>query len=102
MHLPSFFGLGARRIIELDRHTVGTVTDVSTCWWFKVNTKPIRRSMWDGAVYPHIVRFSYSVDGVQYSASRFLNWQNSPPAVGQGFRLYYDPAKPERFAIPAF
>lgn len=102
MHLSSFFGLDAKRIMRLSRHTTAIVTDVSTCWWFKVNTKPIRKSMWDGAVYPHIVRFTYIADDKEYSAGRFLNWRSSPPVVGQKFRLYYDPAKPEKYAIPAF
>ena len=100
MYLTSFFGLGVRHIVDLNMTATGVVTDVSTCWWLKVNTAPIRTM--SGARYPHIVRFSYIVDGTEYSASRFLNWQNNPPAVGRKFRLYYDPANPKKFAVPVF
>ena len=45
---------------------------------------------------------TYSADGVQYSASRILNWQHNPPLAGQKFRLFYDPADPKKFAFPVF
>lgn len=100
MHLPSFLGLGAQRIINLDRHTIAVVTNVRTCWWLRVNTEPVRTAK--NSRYPHIVHFTYSADGVQYSASRILNWQHNPPLAGQKFRLFYDPANPKRFAFPVF
>lgn len=100
MYLPAFFGLGAKRIVDLNVQAVGVVTDVRTCWWLRVNTAPIRTAA--GSRYPHIVRFTYLADGRQYSASRILNWQNNPPAVGRKFRLFYDPKNPRKFAIPTF
>ncbi len=100
MYLPSFFSLGARRILDLEKCTAGLVTEVKTCWWLRVNTAPIRSMT--GSRYPHIVRFSYNVNGREYSGSRFLNWQNNPPSEGRKFRLFYDPEKPERYAIPTF
>lgn len=98
MHIPSFFGFGAGRIIALDAQAEAVVTDVKTCWWLRVNTAPIRTAA--GSRYPHIVYFTYSVDDRSYSACRFMSWLNNPPVAGQKFRLFYDPSAPEKFAFP--
>ena len=100
MHIPSFFGLGTQRIVALGVHTAGMVTEVQTCWWLRVNTEPYRTTK--NPRYPHIVRFSYEVNGISLNGTFFLNWQNDPPAVGQRFRLFYDPTNPKKFAVPAF
>ena len=56
--LLRMFGIGVSAAIA-GGQTEGIVTEVKTCHWFKINTKPIRKHMWDGAVYPHIIHFTY-------------------------------------------
>ena len=41
----------------------GTVVSVSRQWWLKVNTKAVRLGPADGAIFPHIVKVTYTVDG---------------------------------------
>ena len=52
------------------KETNGKVISVSRQWWFKVNTKPIRLSGFDGAIYPYIIKVAYSVDGKEYFKRR--------------------------------
>ena len=60
--LLRMFGIGVTNAIA-GGQTEGTVTEVKTCYWFKVNTKPVRTHAGDGAVYPHIIHFTYNVAG---------------------------------------
>ena len=59
------FGIGVMNAIAGEQ-TEGVVSQVKTCWWLKVNTKPIRRNMFDGALFPHIIYFTYTVGGEVY------------------------------------
>ena len=43
--------------------TSGTVVSVKKQWWLKVNTKVIRKGPLDGAIFPHIIKVKYMVDG---------------------------------------
>ena len=63
--LLRMFGIGVTNAIA-GGQTEGTVTEVKTCYWFKVNTKPVRTHAGDGAVYPHIIHFTYNVAGQTY------------------------------------
>ena len=80
--LLQIFGHRGKEIVAKGHAVAGTVTNVKTCWWMKVNTKPVRANGMDGARFPHIVEFSYTVDGTAYSGSRYLDWTVRQPAVG--------------------
>jgi len=92
------FGIGVKSAIAGER-TEGTVTQVKTCWWLKVNTKPARRNMFDGAVFPHIIHFTYSVDGQTYQGKRYVNWNKRCPQIGEKLMVYYEKEKPARYAV---
>ena len=49
------------------QETMGTVVSVAKQWWLKVNTKPIRLHGLDGAVFPHVIKVKYTVDGIGYT-----------------------------------
>ena len=51
------FGIGVNAAIA-GAETQGTVTGVTTCYWLKVNTTPVRTRPGEGARYPHIIRFT--------------------------------------------
>ena len=97
MGILSALGLGASRILALNTQTEAVVTAVHACWWLKVNMNSVHDA--GTARHPHFVRFSYTIDSVTYTGSRFINWQNRPPLAGQKFRLYYDPEHPENYAV---
>ena len=93
------FGVGADKIRALDCRTAGTVTAVKTCWWLKVNTKPVRKSMADGARFPHIIHFIYHVDGFEQHGKYYVNWNYRCPQVGEKITVCYHPDTPDRFTV---
>ena len=104
MHILLLFGLGGARRMAADHWTQGTVTESKTCWWHKVNTKPARKHALDGAVFPHIIAFQYTVDGKTYQGKRYVPPRyaagfDTSPKPGDGIRVWYDPGRPERYAV---
>ena len=92
------FGIGVSAAIAGEQ-AEGTVTEVKTCSWFKINTKPVRRHMWDGAVYPHIIHFTYEVDGKCFSGRRFVWYNRRCPVKGEKITVHYEARSPEKFAV---
>jgi len=80
----------------MEIETTGTVISVQKQWWFKINTKPFRAHMWDGAVFPHIVKAEYTVSGQTYTVKKWL-WPNQPlPQVGKAVKVFYREGKPAK------
>lgn len=102
MNLLRLFGIGSSGIIAKDCCTEGSVTQVSRCWWLKVNTKPVRRFSGDGAVYPSIITFSYQVGSISYTGKRYIPIHYRVPQKGETIFVYYDPEKPQKYACYAF
>ena len=92
------FGIGVTDAIAGEQ-TEGVVVDVKTCWWIKINTKPVRRHMMDGAVFPHIIRFTYTVEGKEYAGSRYVNWNVRCPVKDEVITVYYDVENPAKYAV---
>ena len=92
-------GFGEKKIFAQNLSVAGRITAVKKCWWLKVNTKPVRRDMWDGAKFPHIAHFTYEVDGKAFEGKRWISYRDVPPAVGQVIRVYVDGAHPEKYAV---
>ncbi|MBE5770679.1 MAG: hypothetical protein E7336_04830 [Clostridiales bacterium] len=93
------FGFGGARVLKDGKETTATVTDVKVCWWLKINTKPIRANAWDGAVFPHMVHFRYTVNGVSYTGKRYWPWRLTPPGRGEELTISFDPARPGHYAL---
>lgn len=92
------FGIGTDAAIAGGK-TEGTVTAVKTCWWFKVNTKPVRRHAGDGAAFPHIIHFDYQVAGRSFTGKRWVSWDRRCPVVGERVTVHYEEGAPERSAV---
>ena len=92
------FGIGVSNAIA-GAQTEGTVIDVKPCWWLKVNTKPVRRNLFDGAVFPHIIHFTYCVNGQTYTGKRYVNWNKHCPIKGEKITVYYETNKPDKYAV---
>lgn len=99
MNWLCLFGIGEKRIIAQNHCVAGSITSVKKCWWLKVNTKPFRTSMWDGAKYPHIFGFVYVVDGKEYKGRRWVSYNEDPPMILREISVYYDPKDPGRYAV---
>ena len=98
MKLLRMFGVGTTSAIA-GSETKGIVCKVSTCYWFKVNTKPVRTSASDGAVYPHIIHFTYTVDDKEYHGKRYVQWNKRCPYKEEIITVYYEAEKPENYAV---
>ena len=83
----------------MEIETVGTVISIEKQWWFKINTKPFRTHMWDGAVFPHIVKAEYTVNGQPYTVKKWL-WPSQPlPRMGQAVAIRYRDQRPSKGKI---
>ena len=67
--------------------------------WLKVNTKPVRRNMFDGALFPHIIHFTYCVNEQTYTGKRYVNWNKQCPMKGEKITVYYEPDRPDKYAV---
>lgn len=99
MSILQLFGAGEKKIFAQNHVVAGRITDVQKCWWLKVNTKPVRKHMWDGAKFPHIAHFVYTVDGVEYAGKRWVSYADTPPMVGKEILVYMDGAEPRKYAV---
>lgn len=99
MSIRGFFSLGSQAIRAQQNVTRGTVTASKTLRWLKVNTKPVRVNGLDGARFPHMIRFTYQVDGVTYSGSAYVSYTVRCPEVGQIISVYYDREDPAKYAV---
>ncbi len=99
MNLSSFFGWNGDKIKSLGVKTVGTVTNVKTVTAIKVNTKPVRANALDGAKFPHIIEFTYEVNGKEYKGKRFLSYSQFCPPKGSKIEIFYDSADPSKYTI---
>lgn len=98
MKLFRMFGIGTTAAF-IGSKTEGMIDKVSTCYWFKVNTKPIRFGASDGAVYPHIIHFTYTVDHEVYHGKRYVQWNKRCPYEGEKITVYYEAEKPDNYAV---
>lgn len=92
------FGIGVTDAIAGEQ-TQGTVTQVKTCWWLKVNTKSVRTSAIDGALFPHIICFTYTVYGETYQGKRYVNWNRRCPVVGERLTVHFEKNDPAKYAM---
>ena len=92
-------GLDDKHILTAGYCTAGRVTAVKTCHWLKVNTKPVRTNTLDGAKFPHIIHFTYCVEGTEYRGSRYLNWDVRCPVKDEIIIVYYDPENCGKYAV---
>ena len=104
MSILSTFHLGngkkiSEKIISENKKATGTITAVKTCWWIKINTKAARLHALDGAKFPHIIYFTYAVDGAAYQGSSCVDWNLRCPNKGEKVTVFYDKDDPARYAV---
>lgn len=99
MGIFSTLGFGSKKLLSSGHRVAGTVTKVSTCWWLKINTKPVRTHAMDGAIFPHMVSYTYAVNGQSYSGKRIISAYAKAPSVHAPIQVYYDESKPAHSTI---
>lgn len=83
----------------MDKQTAGTVIKVTKLWFLKVNTKPVRKHLMDGATFPHVIKVSYSVDGSEYTKSKWIHPGQAVPKVGSNVQVIYSSDKPSKSKV---
>ncbi len=76
-----------------------TVISVKRMWWLKVNTKACRANAMDGAVFPHVIKVSYKVDGVTYTKKKWISAGKPVPEIGSSVQIMYSEANPQKAQI---
>lgn len=92
-------GLDDKRILIGGNCVDGKVTDVRVYHWLKVNTKPACASSLDGARFPHIIPFTYTVDNKAYHGTRFVNWNGRCPVKDEIITVYCNSENPAKYAV---
>lgn len=85
--------------MEFTGRTTGTVTEVKTLWWIKVNTKPIRKHALDGALFPHTIAVKYEVNGIEYTKKAYVSVKKDTPPRNAEVAVYYNEAKPSKCKV---
>ena len=83
----------------MDQKTTGTVISVSKQWWLKVNTKAFRTHPQDGAIFPHVIKVQYTIDGTTYTKRKWINPGLTVPPVGSQVTVLYSAQQPSRAKI---
>jgi len=78
---------------------MGTVISVAKQWWLKINTKPVRMHPLDGAIFPHIIKVQYTVDGNTYIKRKWIGAGRPVPAVGSSMTVLYCREKPNKAKV---
>ena len=74
----------------MEKETNGEVVSVSKQWWLKVNTKAFRKGPMDGAVFPHIIKVRYNVNGKEYTKRKWVSAGVTVPLVGNQVKVIYE------------
>ena len=83
----------------MEKETSGTVVSVATQWWLKVNSKPVRAGSMDGALFPHVIKVTYTVDGREYAKRKWAGAGVPVPVKGNSVKVVYDAEKPSKARI---
>ena len=83
----------------MDQETTGTVVAVSRQWWLKINTKAFRTHAADGAVFPHIIKVTYTVDGRSYTKRKWISAGKPTPCIGGSVTVLYRKDNPAKAKI---
>ena len=86
-------------IIKQNNLTKGKIEKVTKCWWIKVNTKPVRMSGLDGALFPYLMKVSYTVNGKKYKKTKYIGLRKDLIGIFGTVNVYYDEKKPSKCAI---
>ena len=79
--------------------TTGTVVSVAKQWWLKINTKPVRMHVLDGATFPHVIKVRYAVNGTEYFKKKWIRACHQPPAAGAEVTVLYDENNPGKSKV---
>ncbi|MBR6791011.1 MAG: sugar ABC transporter permease [Oscillospiraceae bacterium] len=83
----------------MEYKTTGTVISAAKQWWLKINTKPVRTHSLDSAIFPYIIKVSYTVEGTEYTRRKWIGAGKPVPAPGSSVTVIYPNDKPGKGKI---
>ncbi|MBQ8283700.1 MAG: sugar ABC transporter permease [Clostridia bacterium] len=83
----------------MDKEAQGTVISVTKQWWLKINTKPVRAHALDGAIFPHVVKVRYTIDGKEYFKRKWIRAGKPTPKIGDVVTVAYREENPKKAVI---
>ena len=83
----------------MESETMGTVVSAAKQWWLQINTKPIRMHALDGAIFPHIIKVSYALDGKEYFCRKWISAGGYVPPVGSTVKVCYHKNRPSKARV---
>ena len=83
----------------MEQRTIGTVIAVKKQWWLKINTKPVRTHSLDGAIFPYVIKVTYTVEGKTYTKRKWIPAGHPVPTLGSEVTVLYGEEKPARAKI---
>ena len=83
----------------MDKETKGKVIAVQKQWWLKINTKPVRTHALDGAIFPHVIKVQYCVNGKNYIKRKWIGANCHVPSVGSSVAVLYCEEKPGKAKV---
>lgn len=69
--------------------TKGTVISTNRLWWLKINKKPIRTHLLDGADFPTVITVQYSVLVLIIKKEKFIGVGTSCQKRGNELSVFY-------------
>lgn len=86
----------------MEIRTKGTVVSVKKQWWLKVNTKAVRRNALDGAIFPHIIKVKYVVDGKAFTKRKWIGASVTPPQLDEKVTVVYQEDNPKKSSLKLY
>lgn len=83
----------------MNKTTTGIIISINRQWWLKINTKHVRIHPLDGAVFPHIIKVKYTVNGREYTKRKWIGAKEKLPALQSTVTVIYCEEKPSRAKI---
>lgn len=86
----------------MEKQTRGTVVASTKQWWLKINSKLARVIGTEGAIYPYVVKITYSVDRKAYTKRKWIHAGQPVLKVGSSVRVMYNSDQPSKGKIQSF
>lgn len=102
MKLFRMFSIGSDRILAKNCCVPGKVIHVEKSCLYVIK-KPVRLYAHEGNTrFSHWITFTYKVNGIPYTGKLFVLPHYRCPQKEETLEVYYDPDKPENYALYSF
>lgn len=98
-YFMTFGSFRKRKVIKMEKETIGTIISVTKQWWLKVNRKSVRIHAMDGADFPYIIKIKYTIEGKDYICRKCIGAGKKIPDKGATIKVIYCEDRPSKVKI---